>query len=81
MWLVVIDEKGESRFSLNSLNIVRLQVKNTGGEDCLLWADTVDSKGGILTRGSRSWCEKYFNLIIQEKDNPGLLNIPEKEKK
>ncbi|MEO0099323.1 MAG: hypothetical protein ABIK84_02175 [candidate division WOR-3 bacterium] len=81
MWLVVRDEKGESRFSLNSLNIVRLQIKQTGGEEALLWADTVDNKGCILTRGSRNWCDHFFNLIINEKENPGTLEIPEREKK
>ncbi|MEO0102793.1 MAG: hypothetical protein ABIK81_03730 [candidate division WOR-3 bacterium] len=81
MWLVVRDEEGESRFSLNSLNIVRLQIKHTGGEENLLWADTVDNKGCILTRGSKSWCERYFELIMQERENPGILDIPEREKR
>ncbi len=81
MWLLIREEQGRSRFSLNSRNIVRLQIKRGGVEDCLLWADTVDQKGCIITRGSPAWCEKYFELILKEKENPGIIEVPEREPK
>jgi hypothetical protein len=81
MWLIVKSEDGERRFSLNSQNIVRLQIKHTSSEEDILWADTVDNKGCIITRGSKSWCERYFDQIMEEKENPGILEIPEREKK